>query len=222
LAGRWRRAKAQAQDSPTAPLGLKLWTATLGRLSFIERFSPHRFDAFEEVLARHLSFVGPVVALNAPGTSLSPLGAARETIDSADWRSTVATWMDESALIIFVAPPEQMTAGLLWELERVSVHRHWAKTLIVVPPARPENLERRWNGFLNAVGELWPFAVLPPVHDLSPLVMAFRNNTWTMITARRRDEWSYGAAVHQAWIRSGQGQGPHVEGRPQSSATPAT
>ena len=32
---------------------LKLWTATFGRPSLLERFTPRRFDAFEEVIARH-------------------------------------------------------------------------------------------------------------------------------------------------------------------------
>jgi hypothetical protein len=198
--------------------GLKLWTATLGRPSFVERFTPRRFDAFEEVLARHLSFAGPVIALNAPGTGLAPLGAARETIDSADWRSTIATWMDKSALIVCVAPPEHVTQGLLWELETLSVRRQWAKTLIVVPPVRPENLERRWKTFLDATGKLWPSTMRPPAHDPHALVLAFRDNAWTAITARRRDEWSYGAALRQARARLGTGQGPHAEERPQSSA----
>jgi hypothetical protein len=194
--------------------GLNLWTATLGRLSFIERFTPVRFDAFEEVLARHLSFIGPVIALNPPGTSLSPLGAARETLDSADWRSTIATWMDKSALIVFVAPPGQVTPGLLWELETVSTHGHWAKTLIVVPPVQPRHLEWRWNAFLHAAGRLWPFNVRMPVDDPRALVLAFRNNAWAMITADRRTEWSYGAALHQACVRFGSGQGLLASGSP--------
>ena len=201
--------------------GLKLWTATLGRSSFIERFTPSRFDAFEEVLTRHLSLVGPVVALNAPGTNLSPLGAARETIDAADWRSAIATWMDQSALIVFVAPPEQMTPGLLWELETVSAHRHWAKTLIVVPPVRPENLEQRWSAFFDATGKLAPFTARPPIHGLLPLVLAFRNNAWTVITARRRNEWAYGAALHQAWAQFGTGQELSAEEQPPPPAMPA-
>ena len=198
--------------------GLKLWTATLGRHSFIERFTPSRFDAFEEVLARHLSFAGPVVAVNAPGTSLPPLGAARETIDSADWQSTIATWMDESALIVFVVPPEHVTPGLLWELETVTTHGQWAKTLIVVPPVQPENLDRRWTAFFDAAGKLWPFTLRPPVHDPPPLLLAFRDNAWTVITARRRNEWAYGAALHQAWTQFKTGQGPHAEGRPSGLA----
>ena len=56
---------------------LRLWTATFGRPSLIERFTLRRFDTFEEVLVRHLSRYGPVIAVNPPGTRLAPLGAAR-------------------------------------------------------------------------------------------------------------------------------------------------
>ena len=102
---------------------LKLWTATFGRPSLIERFTPRRFDTFEEVLVRYLSGYGPVIAVNPPGTRLAPLGAARETIDSAEWQSAVATWMTQSRLIVFATPPSQVNRGLRWELEAVSTAR---------------------------------------------------------------------------------------------------
>lgn len=177
---------------------LKLLTATLGRPSLIERFTPRRFDAYEEVLVRYLSHLGPVIAVNPPGTKLAPLGAARETIDSADWQSAIATWMERSALIVFVAPPGRVTEGLRWELETVSANRHWDKTLIVVPPVSPEDLQRRWRGFLDACAKLWPFTVPFPAEDPRALVLAFRNSEWTVITADRRTEWSYSAALRQA------------------------
>jgi predicted nucleic acid-binding Zn ribbon protein len=177
---------------------LKLLTATLGRPSLIERFTPRRFDTFEEVLARHLSHHGPVIALNPPGTKLAPLGAARETIDSADWQSVVAAWMARSVMIVFVAPPRQVTQGLHWELETVSANRHWHKTLIVVPPVPPEDLHRRWRGFLDACARLWPFTSPLPAQDPRTLVVAFRNSRSMVITADRRTEWSYSAALKQA------------------------
>jgi hypothetical protein len=43
--------------------GLRLRTAALGRRSVTEALDPRRYDLFEEMLARHLSTVGPVVAL---------------------------------------------------------------------------------------------------------------------------------------------------------------
>ena len=102
---------------------LKLWTATFGRPSLIERFTLRRFDTFEEVLVRYLSGYGPVIAVNPPGTRLAPLGAARVTIDSADWQAAVATWMAQSRLIVFATPPSQVNRGLRWELEAVSCAR---------------------------------------------------------------------------------------------------
>jgi len=174
---------------------LRLWTATLGRPSLIERFTPRRFDAFEEVLARHLSLRGPVIALNPPGTKLAPLGAARETIDPADWQSAIAGWMQRSALIVFVAPPGEVTEGLLWELEAVSASSHWDKTLIVVPPVPPPDLQRRWGKFLQAWAKFRRFTFPVSAEDPGALVVAFRNGKWTVITADRRTEWSYGAAL---------------------------
>jgi hypothetical protein len=177
---------------------LKLWTATFGRPSLIERFTLRRFDTFEEVLVRHLSRYGPVIAVNPPKTRLAPLGAARETIDSADWQSGVADWMARACLIVFVAPPSQVTPGLLWELETVSVHGYWDKALVIVPPTRPEQLQDRWQQFQAAGEGLWPFTVPGAISDPRALVLAFRNGQWQVTTADRRTEWSYGAALKQA------------------------
>lgn len=175
---------------------LKLWTATFGRPSLVERFTLRRFDTFEEVLVRYLSGYGPVIALNPPGTRLAPLGAARETIDSADWQAAVAGWMAQSRLIVFATPPSQVNRGLRWELEAVSVHGYWDKALIIVPPVRAEQLQVRWRGLLDA--GLWPFTVPGPVDDPHALVLALRNGRWHVISADRRTEWSYSAALERA------------------------
>ena len=163
---------------------LKLWTATLGQ-ALIERFTPRRFDTFEQMLVRYLSGYGPVIAVNPPGTRLAPLGAARETIDSADWQAVVASWMAQSRLIVFATPPSQVNRGLRWELEAVSAHGYWDKALIVVPPVRAEQLRARWRDLLDV--RLGPFAVPGPVDDPHALVLALRNGRWEVISASRRD-----------------------------------
>lgn len=177
---------------------LKLWTATFGRPSLLERFTPRRFDAFEEVIARHFSLTGPVIALNPPDTKLAPLGAARETLDSADWQATISEWMSRSAVIVFVMPPGKVTRGLTWELQHVSANQYWTKTLIIVPPVRVSILQARWQGFLAACGSVWPFSFSLPTAVPNPLVLTFGNDMWTAIRADRQDEWTYSAAIKEA------------------------
>ena len=176
---------------------LRLWTATLGRPSLVERFTLRRFDRFEEVLVRYLSRYGPVIALNPPGTRLAPLGAARDTIDSADWQSAVAGWMARSALIVFLAPPSRVSQGLQWELRAVAEHGQWDKALVVVPPVPAGQLQARWRAFGTACAGLWPFTVAGPLADRGALVLAFRHGRWDLTTADRRTEWSYAAALER-------------------------
>jgi len=176
---------------------LRLWTATLGRPSLVERFTLRRFDRFEEVLVRYLSRYGPVIALNPPGTRLAPLGAARDTIDSADWQSAVAGWMAQSALIVFLAPPSRVSQGLQWELRAVAEHGQWDKALVVVPPVPAARLQARWRAFGTACAGLWPFTVAGPLADPRALVLAFRHGRWDLTTADRRTEWSYAAALER-------------------------
>jgi hypothetical protein len=180
---------------------LKLCAATFGRPSLLERFTPRRFDAFEEVIARHFSATGPVIALNPPDTKLAPLGAARETLDSADWQATIIEWMSRSAVIVFVMPPGKVTGGLTWELQQVSANQYWTKTLIIVPPIRASLLQARWQGFLAACARIWPFTFPLPTEVSKPLALTFGNDVWTAIRADRQDEWAYGAAIKEAFGR---------------------
>jgi hypothetical protein len=174
---------------------LRLWTATLGRQSFVERLSFRRFDAFEEVIARHLSVLGPVVAVNPPGTVLAPLGAARTTLESDDWQSAVTDWMEQAARIVFVMPPERLSRGLRWELEAVSARGYWDKTLIIAPPLRPRQLRERRHSFEAACEDL---AVPWPGDEPAALILARSRGEWTAFAANDRSEWSYGAALNAA------------------------
>jgi len=174
---------------------LRLWTATLGRPSLVERFTPRRFGRFEEVLVRHLSRYGPVIAVNPPGTRLAPLRAARETIEPANWQSAVAGWMAHSALIVFLAPPSRVTQGLPWELRTVAEHGQLDKALVVVPPVPAEQLQARWRALEAACAGLWPFTVACPLADPRALVLAFRHGRWDVATGDTRTEWSYAAAL---------------------------
>ena len=174
---------------------LKLLSATLGRPSLIERFTPRRFDTFEEVISRYLSGTGPVIALNPPGTRLAPLGAARETLDSDRWQGTISDWMAQASLIVLVIPPATVTGGLTWELDTITAGQHWGKSLILVPPVPPDTLSARWHAFREACGTRWPFSVPTSLDGPAPLALTFGDGEWTVVTAWRQHEWAYTAAV---------------------------
>jgi hypothetical protein len=174
---------------------LQLLSATLGRPSLIERFTPRRFDAFEEVISRHLSGTGPVIALNPPGTGLAPLGAARETLDSDRWQGTISDWMAHARLIALVIPSAAMTDGLTWELETITSGQHWGKTLILVPPVTADALSGRWQAFHAACGTRWPFSAPLSLDGPGPLALTFHGGEWTVVIAWRQHEWAYTAAI---------------------------
>jgi hypothetical protein len=191
---------------------LRLRTATFGRSSLVERFTFRRLDRFEEVLVRYLSRYGPVIAVHPPGSGLAPLRAARETIDSADWHSAVASWMARSALIVFLAPPDRVTQGRQWELRTVGEHDRWDRALIVVPPVPAEQLKARWRAFGAACAGLWPFTVAGPVADPGTLMLAFRHGRWDVTTADQRTEWSYAAALERVLGDPGRQAAPGTRG----------
>jgi hypothetical protein len=193
---------------------LRLRSATLGRGSLIERLSPNRFDSFEEIIARHLSKVGPVVAINPPGTKLAPLGAARENLPHDDWQLTVDQWMDRAALIVIGAPAATTTPGLAWEIQHVEAMRRLSKTLIVVPPVRDKELQVRWDGFAAAAA-IWPPAANLPAVPARVLAMNRKGDSWAIITADRRTEWSYAAALDSATEREEKPVDPSFAAQPQ-------
>ena len=174
---------------------VRLRTATLGRASLLERLSPGRFDTFEEVLVRHLSSTGPVIAVNPPGVRLPPIGAARETIPHEQWRTTVQQWMDQAALIVVAAPPGNPTPGVVWELVQLDHGARWDRTLVVLPPVTPAETERRWSALVNAGPPHWPFRRPLPVSPADLLVLIRRSGTWVGFSAGTRTEWTYAAGL---------------------------
>jgi hypothetical protein len=177
---------------------LRLRTATLGgRRSFIERLIP-RFDFFEEVLTRHLTEYGPVVAINPPGTQLAPIGAARETLPHDSWQATVREWMERAALIVIGAPPGAWTPGLVWELEQVDTCNLWPKTIVVSPPLADDQLRWRWFAFATSGPPNWPFRRGLPADPAILLTLTRRSDGLVAFTADTRTEWSYSAAIAAA------------------------
>jgi len=80
--------------------GLRIRSRTLGTSSLLGRLTLRRWERFEEVVARAVAPIGPIVALSDPGTRLPQLGAVRETAPDHVWRDRIGELIDTAALIV--------------------------------------------------------------------------------------------------------------------------
>lgn len=178
---------------------LTIRSATYARRSFLDRLSPRRFERFEEMLVRHLTMIGPVVALNPPGTDLAPIGAARETLDAEHWQSRITSWMTSARLIVVGAAPVTMTPGLGWELSAVDSHGLWSKTLLLLPPVPDATLQTRWEQFTKVLTDTAMARHPLPVDPARTLVLLGSLTAgWSAVTADQRTEWTYAEALTAA------------------------
>lgn len=178
---------------------LTIRTAAATRRSFVDRLSPRRFERFEEVLVRHLTVIGPVVALNPPGTDLAPIGAARETLPADGWQPTITEWMTSAQLIVVGAAPEAMSPGFGWELRAIDSCGLWSKTLLLLPPVRDSELHARWERFATVFTDT-AMAPHPVPADSTRILVLLGSPTagWFAITADQRTERTYTEALTTA------------------------
>jgi hypothetical protein len=175
---------------------LTIRTATYARRSFVDRLSPRRFERFEEVLVRNLTKLGPVVALNPPGTDLAPIGAARETLAGDHWQSTITRWMTDARLIVIEAPPEVISPGFGWELRVIDSQGLWSKTLLVFPPVPDSEMRTRWDRFTKVFVDTAMARHPIPADSTRTLALLGSVTTgWLAIIADQRTEWTYVEAL---------------------------
>jgi hypothetical protein len=175
---------------------LPLATIASARRPFFELFSFRGRDPFEEAVAWELTTYGPVVAVGRPGHSLASLGAAREHLSDATWKTQVAARMTD-ARAVTVATGE--TPGLHWEIEQLVTAGHLHKTLFLFPPVSPDLLDRRWaftSAALAAAGAC--VAALPFDVGFVHTAQVMPDRTVMVTVARRRDEATYRTAVDRA------------------------
>jgi hypothetical protein len=84
----------------------------------------------EAAVAPALGHFGPFIKVGKPG-ELARDGAACDYFEDAVWQPNVASWMDESTLLIMVPG---FTAGLAWELQQIAALGYERKVLILMPP----------------------------------------------------------------------------------------
>ena len=164
------------------------------RHSALERFGARRRERFEEVVAGHLWAYGPVIAVSEPGEQLAPIGAARAQFDDATWQEGVATWLARSRLVVITVG---RTAGLAWEVAKVTELGLWGRTILVFPPIGPAELTDRWDALRAAAATAGVELVLrcDPSHALAAALV---DSKLVAFVGARRDEWHYEACLHAA------------------------
>jgi len=134
----------QIQDTPD--MGHPPW--------FSPSTSGRQAVRYEELVAKLLTPIGPVIAIGRPGEFLPELGAARTYTTDDDWQSWVLTRHKECSMVLLQAG---RSAGLLWEVERVFHRDTFKPTLFCFPPDKPggpppEDLFLNFKGLLAATG----------------------------------------------------------------------
>jgi hypothetical protein len=172
---------------------------SLGRTGLLARMAPIRRRRFEEVLVRALSRYGPVVAISPPGQRLSPLGAARASLDHESWQGKVLEWAGQARAVVLSGTPTEVRQGFSWEIETLSQGIDHRRVMVVCAPWRPAEFRRRLGGFL-AHAARWPlFAHLPWIAQDGLHVATFSDQRgWRLYGAPRRSDWSYTVCIDAA------------------------
>jgi hypothetical protein len=100
---------------------IKLWGSVLN-------FFDNRTE--EEMLAKVLSQVGPVVGIGRPGEKLPQLGAARVYVGDDEWQKTVRDFLSQAGLVVLRLGK---TPGFFWEVEQSAGRMDPARLILLVP-----------------------------------------------------------------------------------------
>lgn len=179
---------------------LRVYTHMSPRHSLLERLLAFRRERFELMLTWHLWRFGPVVAVGRPGERLAQLGAAREYLPADAWQAEIEDRMVNASAIVVVLG---RTEGLAWELRTIERLAVADKMMIVVPPLREAELERRWDAF-NEIGGSAGWPPVPAAARRRALVVTLSRTEsatpgdWRVLLGKWRDEWHYEVAIDAA------------------------
>ncbi len=185
---------------------LKMSPSAIGRTSLVERLNPFARQPFEEILARHLNRLAPVVTAKPPGSRLPTIGAARLTLptgkDGEAWKEVVERYAVAASAVVVAATPEAVQPGLLWELALLDRDRAIGPVLLVLGPHPLRDLVTRWSLFVAAARVYPRFRALDSYRDdghSGAIVMVLDPAVgWVTWGAGARTEWTYAAALSSA------------------------
>jgi hypothetical protein len=164
------------------------------RRPFLEFFTLRGRDAFEESVAWELSCYGPVLAIARPGKSHMSLGAARVHLGDEEWKAAISERIAEAKAVVITIG---RTPGLAWEISHIVQSGYLGKTVFVVPPVDPQEVQLRWNFIADTLASAGAGKAALSADPACIVVVKVRDveGTTTAYCADRRDEATYRAAV---------------------------
>ena len=160
----------------------------------LERFSWRRTELFEDVIARSLSSIGPVVAIARPGTGQRDLGAARDSIVVDDWLAAVKSYMNEAVLVAVVMASSD---GLVRELETLGELGLLDRVCVFAPPLESDDIDERLSVLARQTSftDLWGDATKIEEGRRSRIVaLTTLHGNRVVLTASKRSASAYRAA----------------------------
>jgi hypothetical protein len=227
--------RAQERDSRPPILYLRNFSddvltmpsSSLARTSLIERLSIVNRQPFEEILVRHLSAKGPVVALSHPSSRLPAIGAARLTLPNDKWQEQIRTWIAKAQMVVVAVTPPRMSEGLYWEIEYLAQCAA-VPVVLVFSPYKERDLMLRWWQFATEAAKLPRFGELSRYleHNSGAHFMAQRPGFgWVTWGARKRSEFTYAACWWEASLAAEEYRHAvqrHLGDDPQRSPSPSS
>ena len=160
----------------------------------LERFSWRRTELFEDVIARALSTIGPVVAIARPGTGQRDLGAARDSIVVEDWLAAVKSYMNESVLVAVVMASSE---GLVRELETLGELGMLDRVCVFAPPLESDEIDERLSVLVRRASftDLWGDArTIDGGRRTRIVALSTLHGDRVVLTASKRSASAYRAA----------------------------
>lgn len=185
-------AEVRAADTRAPVLILRAFNddrLTMYRFAFVTR------TTFEEIVARVMRPLGPIITVGDPQEPLPRLGAAREYLRGGDWRIAVDALICEAAKLVFILGD---TDNLAWELRCVVARQRLADTLLLVPPVSERDAAERWAGLmkrdLGLPDRTLAASALPP----GLVAVLFRRGQPVFVVSRRRGVADYAVTIREA------------------------
>jgi hypothetical protein len=153
-----------------------------------ERFSPVPTRSFEQIVAKVMQEAGPPIVIGDPRESLPRLGAYRHYARDEDWKSVVASLMDESACLLFLLGD---SANLFWEFQQALAKHRETDSLIVIPPLKAEVRQERWERFVIETRNMMNDRLPQRLPNDAFLAVFFRHGTPVFISAKKHTVAAY-------------------------------